>query len=304
RRAPPHRAAPPRQQGGEHPAGRRARRFRLPPPPRSRLRAGGARPVGADRRAIRVARRLRVLQARGVRDGPRAGPRAAPVAWAPTARVIASGQMARVSRLTAWGVPLGVVVLTALTFRPVLGHGLVAWDDSFLLVDTTAYRDLWWPAVRHAFTSTALGHYVPMTWLSFSMDAAIWGFVFQGFHLTNLVLHLLNALLLYAVGRVLLARATSLVDPALGLGAGSAALFFAVRPMRVEPVAWLTERRGVLSGCFALLSVLAYLRATRGGRGRWWALAGSAGAFLLALLSKESTLVLPLGLVMLDVYPL
>jgi protein O-mannosyl-transferase len=206
------------------------------------------------------------------------------------------------SRLTVWSPALGVMALTSLVFRPVLGHGLVEWDDTNLLVDTTAYRQLWWPALRHAFTSTDLGHYVPLTWLSFTLDTAISS---PGrFHLTNLLLHVLNAGLLYAVGRVVLACASTLTDPALGVGAASAALFFAVHPMRAETVAWLAERRGVLSGCFALLSVLAYLRAARGGRGRRWALGGSAVAFLLALLTKESVLVLPFGLIILDVYPL
>src|SRR5262245_4376053 len=211
--------------------------------------------------------------------------------------------MAGASRSIAWNL-LGVVALTALAFWPVRGHTLVDWDDRVLLVDTTAYRELWWPAIRHAFTSTTLGHYVPLTWLSFSVDVAIWGPGFQGFHATNLVLHALNAVLLYAVGRVVLRRASTLTDPALGVGAACGALFFAVHPMRVESVAWLTERRGVLSACFVLLSVLAYLRATRGGRGRRWALGGSVAAFLLALLAKESTLVLPLGLIILDIYPL
>src|SRR5262245_44960443 len=211
--------------------------------------------------------------------------------------------MAGASRSIAWNL-LGVVALTALAFWPVRGHTLVDWDDRVLLVDTTAYRELWWPAIRHAFTSTTLGHYVPLTWLSFSVDVAIWGPGFQGFHATNLVLHALNAVLLYAVGRVVLRRASTLTDPALGVGAACGALFFAVHPMRAETVAWLTERRGVLSASFALLSVLAYLRAAGGGRGRRWALGGSVAAFLLALLAKESTLVLPLGLVILDVYPL
>lgn len=208
------------------------------------------------------------------------------------------------SRLLSWGPPVGVMALTWLVFRLVLGHGLVGWDDTTLLVDTGAYRDLWWPAIRHAFSSTLIGHYAPLTWLSFSVDAAIWGEQPWGFHLTNLLLHVANAGLFYAMARVLLGRATTLTGPALGVGAVSAALFFAVHPMRAEPVAWLTERRGVLSGFFALLAVLAYLRATTvdTGHRRAWAL--SVGALLFALLAKASALVLPAGLVILDIYPL
>jgi tetratricopeptide (TPR) repeat protein len=203
-----------------------------------------------------------------------------------------------------WGLAMAVAGLTWLVFRPVLRHGFVGWDDTILLVDTHAYRELWWPALRHAFTSTLIGHYAPLTWLSFSLDAWLWGPGPFGFHLTNLVLHVLNAGLFYALARALIGRASTLTEPSLGLGAASAALVFAVHPMRAETVAWLTERRGVLSGLFALLAVLAYLRATQGRTGRRLALAGSVAAFLLALLAKESSLILPAGLVILDVYPL
>lgn len=208
------------------------------------------------------------------------------------------------SRLLDWCLPAGVMALTWLVFSPVLEYGLVEWDDTTLLIDTGEYRHLWWPALRHAFTSTILGHYVPLTWLSLSVDVAVWGPTLFGFHLTNLLLHVANAGLFYAVARVLLARASTLTGPALSLGAASAALFFAVHPMRAETVAWLTERRGVLSGFFALLAVLAYLRAAAQRTGGRWSLVGSVGAFLLAILAKESALVLPAGFVILDVYPL
>ena len=169
------------------------------------------------------------------------------------------------------------MVLTWLVFRPVLGHGFVDWDDTTLLVNTSAYRNLWWPAIRHAFSSTLTGHYAPLTWVSFSVDTWLWGPTAAGFHRTNLVLHVANAGLFYALGRALIQRASTLAGPALGWGAAGAALFFAIHPMRAETVAWLTERRGVLSGFFVLLSVLAYLRASRGGTGRRWALTAPGG---------------------------
>jgi hypothetical protein len=92
------------------------------------------------------------------------------------------------------------------------------------------------------------------------------------------------------------------------LGAAFAALFFAVHPLRVESVAWVTERRDVLSGLFYLLAILAYLRdaevsVERSVRLRRWYWV-SLGCFILALLSKAITVTLPVVLIVLDVYPL
>src|SRR6185295_2323682 len=125
------------------------------------------------------------------------------------------------------------------------------------------------------------------------------------------LVHATNAIAFYFVARRLLAaardggRQAGRADPAVIWGAATAALVFAVHPLRVESVAWVTERRDVLSGFFFLTAVLAYLRAVE-ARDRpappW--IAGSLALFAAGLLSKASIMALPAALVLLDVYPL
>jgi tetratricopeptide (TPR) repeat protein len=156
-------------------------------------------------------------------------------------------------------------------------------------------------------TARVLGHWVPLTWASYALDAVIWGQRASGYHLTNVLIHTLNAVLVYCIARRLLARAAGTKLPvAIEAGAVAAALAFAVHPLRVESVAWVTERRDVLSGLGFLAAVFAYLRAVdaRGPseRRRWMGL--SLAAYAGSLLAKQITMTLPLVLVILDLYPL
>src|SRR5437867_12198407 len=143
--------------------------------------------------------------------------------------------------------------------------------------------------------------------MTLGLDYLLWGMNPLGYHLTNLLLHAANAAVFFFVVRWLLARA--LPSPsehgyALAVSAGVAALVFAIHPLRVESVAWATERRDVLSGLFYLLAILLYLRACeRGARGRGWYWL-SVAVFGCALLSKSMVVNLPVVLLILDVYPL
>ncbi|HEY7138930.1 MAG TPA: tetratricopeptide repeat protein [Methylomirabilota bacterium] len=205
----------------------------------------------------------------------------------------------------AWTVPLLASLVTAAVYMPVIRGGFVDWDDVTLLVRNAAYRgfgarELWW-----MLTSDRLGHYAPVTWLSFALDYVVWGLTPFGFHLTNLLLHAANAGLVALVARRLLTRTLALPAPALAVGAGATALLFALHPLRVETVAWITERRGLLSAFFFLMSVLAYLDAVAASRrGRLALLTASVVTFVLALGAKASVLTLPAVLLLLDVYPL
>ena len=124
--------------------------------------------------------------------------------------------------------------------------------------------------------------------------------------MTNLLLHVATTVAFYFLTIQLLRLATGSVgeDKALWVGAAFAALFFAVHPLRVESVVWITERRDVLFGLFYVLTILAYLRASdRVGRGaRWYWV--SVVLFACALLSKSMAVSVPVVLLILDVYPL
>src|SRR2546429_2225477 len=155
--------------------------------------------------------------------------------------------------------------------------------------------------------TTHLGHYIPLTWMTLGLDYLLWGLNPVGYQLTSLLLHAANAVVFFFVVRHILTRA--LPSPserghALAVSAGFAALVFAIHPLRVESVAWVTERRDVLSGLFYLSAILVYLLACEGGaRGRGWYWL-SVAVFVCALLSKSMVVNLPVVLLILDVYPL
>ena len=185
-------------------------------------------------------------------------------------------------------VPAVIVVVTLAVFAPVIGNDFVEWGDRGDLVDNPHYRGLDPSNLLWMFTTIHRGHYQPLTWLSFTADYALWGMRPAGYHLTSLLLHAACAVVVYLIiGRLL--------GPTAILAALFGALLFALHPLRVEAVAWATERRGPLSSLMALLAVLAYLRGAR-----WWSLA----FFGLGLLAKEFVMTLPVVLVILDVYPL
>jgi tetratricopeptide (TPR) repeat protein len=197
-----------------------------------------------------------------------------------------------------------VAGLTGLVFSRSVGLGFVAWDDEILLVANPAFRGLGWVELRWMAENALLGHWVPITWLSFALDHAVWGLRPAGYHLTNALLHAVNAGLVYVLAARLLRRATEWPGGVCRLGGFAAALLWGVHPMRVEAVSWLTGRRDVLSGLFLLLTVLAYVRATETEERRRVWLAGALLAYALALGSKAVVMVLPAALVALEWYPL
>jgi tetratricopeptide (TPR) repeat protein len=208
------------------------------------------------------------------------------------------------------GPALVVAMATALAFLPALANDFVDFDDQTNLIENPSFRGLGPAALGWMFTNLD-GHYLPLTWLSFAVDYTLWGMNPLGYHLTNLVLHVTNAVLFYGVSvgllRLAFAVARGTERPALFTAAGLSAALFALHPLRVESVAWATERRDVLSGLFFLATILTYLRTQETTAGQsaaprfaWRALA----FYLLSLLAKPVGMSLPLVLVVLDIYPL
>jgi cytochrome c-type biogenesis protein CcmH/NrfG len=205
-------------------------------------------------------------------------------------------------------VPLAVGVITLLVFAPAVENGFVDLDDMRLITENQAFRGLSAPHLKWMLGATVMGHWQPLTWLSYAIDYTIAGLDPAQYHLTSILLHALNSALL----TVLIARLMIVARPAadrarVWLAAGLGALLWAVHPLRVESAAWVTERRDVLSGCFLLLTALAYLRAfPPGGKGL-----GSAGWYAasilllaLSLLSKAWGMTFFVVAIVLDWYPL
>ena len=205
-----------------------------------------------------------------------------------------------------WLVPLLVVLCTLAAFLPTLQNHFVNWDDDKNFLDNHHYRGLTWQQLSWMWT-THLGHYIPLTWMTVGMDYLLWGMNPVGYHLTSLLLHATSAVVFFFLARRFLTLAlprASGIGHALTVSAGFAALVFAIHPLRVESVAWVTERRDVLSGLFFLLTILVYLRSCeRPELGRWW-YGLSVALFGCALLSKSMAVSLPVVLLILEVYPL
>src|SRR5438128_420715 len=193
--------------------------------------------------------------------------------------------------------PVLIALVTVVPFLPTLDNQFVNWDDDDNLVENPQYRGLGWTHLRWMWTTSHIGHYAPLTWMTFGLDYLLWGMNPVGYHLSNLLLHAANAAVFYLVARRILGLALS--GPAqrgnVGLAASAAfaALLFAIHPLRVESVAWATERRDVLSGLFYLLTLLVYLRAgEQGAPGRSGSCA-SVGLLVCALLPTSLASGLP-----------
>jgi hypothetical protein len=202
--------------------------------------------------------------------------------------------------------PLAVAVLTAVCFLPALSGSFLNWDDGVNFLGNRGYRGLGRAQIQWAFTSVLLGHYIPLSRLTYSLNYVLGGMDPWGYHLINVLLHAANAALFYVVARRLLAAGTGREDGRiLSVAAAVAALVFGVHPLRVEPVAWITGRPDVLCATFVLLSTWAYLRAVEGpGPAHRGFILVSAAALAAGLLSKGGALPFPAALLLLDVYPL
>ncbi len=197
--------------------------------------------------------------------------------------------------------PLLVAAAAVLPFLPSLSGGFLGWDDALALLSHERWRGLspshlWW-----MLTTFHMSPWQPLSWLTYALDYAAWGMNPFGFRLTNLLLHAGGAAAAFALfDELLRAGAPRTSEPDRNMAAAFGALFFAVHPLRVESVCWISERRDVLSVFLYLISLWLYARRARLGGSLWacWL------AFAAACLSKGSAITLPLTMLVLDAYPL
>lgn len=204
----------------------------------------------------------------------------------------------RLSRERALRPLLGAVVVLAAVaaFLPALDAKFVAFDDLQYLHDNPWLRSLSWASLRGMWSAAIGGLWQPLTLLSLAVDYKLWGLEPWGFHATNILLHALTAGLFYTVCLELIARARPGASrERVAWAAAFAALFFAVHPLRAESVAWTVERKDVLSGALLAATVLLRLR----GRPVL-----ALAAYAASLASKTVGMTLPVGLLVLEAYPL
>ena len=179
-------------------------------------------------------------------------------------------------------------LLAAVFYLPAMLWGGIVWDDSIWIqsravTEWSGLGDIWsWPSRIHQEV-----HYWPMTYTTFWLEHKIWGLAPAGYHVVNVLLHLLNTLLVW---RLLLRLAVP--------GAWVVAAVFAVHPLHVESVAWIIERKDVLSGFFYLAAVLVWLRFLE--QPRPWRYGLSLLLFAAGLLSKSIVVTLPAALLILQ----
>lgn len=190
-----------------------------------------------------------------------------------------------------WLLVAFILLITFLVFSPVLKYDFVNWDDDVNVTINPNVRELNAASVKEIFSHTVIGGYTPLTTLSFAVENRFFGMKPGVFHLNNLLLHLLCTMLVFVFMRKM---ETNLFVSFV------VTFLFGIHPMRVESVAWITERKDVLYSFFFLLSLISYLVFYKSKRLVFYFLALSA--FIFALLSKIQAVSLPLILLLIDYF--
>src|SRR3989449_3206827 len=156
------------------------------------------------------------------------------------------------SKRAAWGIALFLLLVTTAVYLPVLGHDFISFDDRDYVLENPHVRSgLSFANVGLAFLGFHSGNWHPLTWLSHMLDCQLYGLKAWGHHLTSVLLHVTNTLLLFLV----LKRFTGVIWQSACVAA-----LFAWHPLHVESVAWVAERKDVLSASFFMLTLWAYVK--------------------------------------------
>jgi tetratricopeptide (TPR) repeat protein len=196
--------------------------------------------------------------------------------------------------------PVAICLLLALAtlaiYSPVRNYGFVNYDDpDYFSANPHVLGGLTGPNVRWAFTTNEQANWHPLTWLSLMLDAQLFGKGTTAPHVVNVLLHLANSILVFLLIRCWTATLWR---------SAAVAMLFAIHPMHVESVAWIAERKDVLSGLFCLLTLFCYTQSSKSGRA-WSLFYGLALFFFVCgLMSKPMLVTLPFVMLLVDFWPL
>lgn len=194
-------------------------------------------------------------------------------------------------------ITLVLVILPLMVYIQVRNHAFIQYDDgAYVSENPRVITGLKWDNVIWAFSPVSVevaGNWHPLTWLSLMLDAEVFGQSPRGFHLTNLALHVVNTILLFTLLRLMTGAEWE---------SAFVAAVFSVHPMHVESVAWIAERKDVLSTFWGLIAMLYWMRFVQSGARSWiiWSLL----AYALSLMSKQMLVTLPCLMLVLDYWPL
>ena len=239
---------------------------------------------------------VRSKQRSTTKTGPRPSAEGRVAADRPTPRALGPESRPRPAsaRWARAAVAVGLAAAIVAVYGQVAGFDFVSWDDPwYVSKNPHVLAGLSWAGTAWAFTTGGDFYWHPLTWLSHQLDVTLFGVNAGGHHATSVILHVANTVLLFALFR----RTTG----STWRSALTAALF-ALHPLRVESVAWVAERKDVLSGLFWMLTIAAYVFYARKPGWRRYALV--AAAFAAGLMAKPMIVTLPVVLLLLDVWPL
>lgn len=197
-------------------------------------------------------------------------------------------------RAAVWLIVAAIVLSVCAVYWQVRHFGFINYDDNLYVTQNPAvFRGLSWSSMVWAFTQEHASNWHPITWMSHMLDCQLFGLNAGAHHLVNVAFHCANAVLVFLVLRSMTARMWS---------SAFVAGLFALHPLHVESVAWISERKDVLSTLFWLLTLAAYVRyVRRGGAGTYLLL---ILAFAFGLMSKPMLVTLPFTLLLFDYWPL
>lgn len=201
-----------------------------------------------------------------------------------------------------WAASILSSAITFLIYLPALQYEFVNWDDPTYVSENLGIRTLDMEFLRRAFTEIYFSNWHPLTMISYAVDYSIWGLNPPGYHFVNIILHTANTALVALLSVKIIGGIRQMGAPALFAAGFVPALIFGIHPIHVESVAWISERKDVLSGLFFILSALFYLSYAR--ERKVVPYAASILACALALMSKPMAVTIPAVLLLLDFYPL
>ncbi len=186
----------------------------------------------------------------------------------------------------------GILILTIILFSGITSNEFTNWDDDKYIIKNTILKDLSPKGIMEISSTFVSANYHPLTVFVFALEYKAFGFNPSGFHYVSLVLHLINIVLVFFLFQ-LLGFKEKIILPIC--------LLFAIHPMHVESVAWISEQKDLLYAGFFIASLITYLLYIKNNKKLKWLLF-SIGFFILSLLSKSMAVTLPLILLLIDWY--
>ncbi len=185
-----------------------------------------------------------------------------------------------------------ILVYTTILFSNTFSFKFVEWDDNKYITENPFIKDLSISGIKNIFSTSYFSNYHPITTLTWAIEYKLFGFNPKLFHLDNLLLHLINIVLVFYLIKLLLK------DEKISL---VIALFFAIHPMHVESVVWISERKDLLYALFYISSIILYIQYIKKNRKMKWYIL-SLLLFIASLLSKSMAVTLPVVLLVIDFY--